>query len=129
MKSLKKKKDGKESKRDYKIKCLDLSIIEVEEDIAEMKKIISRMKSTMDAYINRQFTEIRVIEKDGEWGDYSGMFYANDEDEREVTIDKAKDHFDMYFKDGIHHKDKKFGLFITSPRSGKRLIKEIGRDT
>tara|TARA_Y100000310_G_C20270019_1_gene617575 strand:- start:107 stop:502 length:396 start_codon:yes stop_codon:yes gene_type:complete len=125
MKSLKKQKDGKESKHDYKIKCLDLSMIEAEEDISEIKKTISRMRSTLDAHINRQFTEIRVVEKNGEWGDYSGLFYVDDEDEKKVIVRKAKTHFRKYFEDGAHHSNKKLGLFLYTPRSGKHLIEEL----
>ena len=125
MKSLKSKKDGKESKRDYKIKCLDLSIIELGEDITEIKKHISRMRTNLDAHINRQFAEIRVVEKDGEWGDYSGLFYVDDKDEKEITIEKAKAHFKAYFEDGMHHKNKRLGLFLYTPRSGKHLIEEL----
>ena len=100
-------------------------MIKIEEDIAKIKKTISRMRSVLDSHINRQFTEIRVIEKDGEWGDYSGIFYVNDEDARKVIIKKAKAHFETYFKNGIHHKDKKLGLFLHTPRSGKHLVEEL----
>ena len=121
MKSVKDKK----SKDDYKIKCMEISIVKLEKDISEIGKGVKRMRSVLDAHINRQYTEIRVIEKDGEWGDYSGIFYVNDEEERDVILAKAKTHFNKHFKDGIHHQDKELGLFLFSPRSGKRLIEEM----
>ena len=127
MKISKKKKSN--AKDDFKIKCLEIAMVEVEKNISDMEKNIRRMRNVIDAHINRQYTEIRVVEKDGEWGDYSGIFYVSDEDERKVIIAKAKDHFQRYFKDGLHHRGKKLGLFLFSPRSGKRLLEEINTNT
>jgi len=121
----KKQKDGNQPQIDYKIKCMEQSIAVMTETIDEQKKVISRMKSNFDAHVNRQFTEIRVIEKDGKWGDYSGTFYLDENDEKEIVLEKAKKHFDKHFKNGIHHKGKKLGLFLFSPRSGKQLIEEM----
>ena len=123
MKLSQKTKD--KSKDGFKIKCLEIAMVKVESDISDIEKTIRRMRNAVDAHINRQYTEIRVIEKDGEWGDYSGIFYVNDEDERTVIIKKAKDHFARYFQDGLNHQRKKLGLFLFSPRSGKRLLEEI----
>tara|TARA_Y100000034_G_scaffold118695_1_gene159622 strand:+ start:1939 stop:2316 length:378 start_codon:yes stop_codon:yes gene_type:complete len=120
-----KKKDGNQAKNKYKMQCMELSIAKIEETVSEIKKYISRTRSTLDAHINRQYTEIRVIEKDGKWGDYSGTFYVNDEEEQAMVLQKAKEHFKTYFEDGIHHNDKKLGLFLFSPKSGKRLIEEM----
>ena len=110
---------------EYKVKCMEHTILKMEETINEFKKIVSRTKSNVDAHINRQFTEIKVMEKDDKWGDYSGTFYIRSDDEREMVLEKAKAHFDRYFKDGIHHKNKKLGLFLFSPRSGNQLVEEM----
>ena len=119
------KKDETQSKNDYKIKCIELSMLKVVEDIVNIKKNVVRMRSIVDAHINRQYSEIRVVEENGEWGDYSGIFYVNDEEEESVVLDKARQHFDTYFQDGFYHKNKKLGLFLFSPKSGKRLIEEM----
>ena len=124
MKSLK-KKDKDQAKNDYKIQSMEMSIAKMEKAMTDMKKIATRTRLLLDAHINRQYAEIRVIEQDGEWGDYSGIFYVNDEEEESVVLDKARQHFDTYFQDGFHHKGKKLGLFLFSPRSGKRLIEEM----
>ena len=102
------------------------------------KKNVLRMKNTLDAHINRQYAEIKVLEDswnenydcivDGtkkSWGDYSGIFYVNDEDEENVIINKAKKHFETFFEDNVYHRNKKLGLFLHSPKSGKRLIEEM----
>ena len=110
---------------EYKVKCMEHTILKMEETINEFKKIVSRTKSNVDAHINRQFTEIKVMEEDDKWGDYSGTFYISSDDEREMVLEKAKAHLDRYFKDGIHHKNKKLGLFLFSPRSGNQLVEEM----
>ena len=125
MKSLKNQKDGKKVKNDYKMKCMDISVLKVEEAVSDIEKNVRKIRSVLDAHINRQYTEIRVIEKDGQWGDYSGIFYVNDEDERDIILKKAKEHFGKYFKDGMNHQGKRLGLFLFSPRSGKHLVEEM----
>ena len=46
---------------EYKVKCMEHTILKMEETINEFKKIVSRTKSNVDAHINRQFTEIKVM--------------------------------------------------------------------
>ena len=110
---------------EYKVKCMEQTILKMDETINEFKRIVSRMKSNVDAHINRQFTEIKVMEKDDKWGDYSGTFYISSDDEREMVLEKARTHFNKHFKDGMHHQDKKLGLFLFSPRSGNQLVEEM----
>ena len=121
----KKVKDGKQTKDQYRMDCMEKSIAKMEKAVDDMKRHISRMRSNLDAHINRQFTEIRVIEENGKWGDYSGTFYLDSDDEKKMVLDKAKKHFETYFKDGVYHRNKKLGLFLSSPRAGKQLIEEI----
>ena len=112
----------------------------IEDNIISIKKDIKRIGDSLSAYINRQFTEIRVlpeghnpnlqggnskIKSENGWEDYSGDFYINDDEQKEIVLKKALKHFDTYFKDGVYHRNKKLGLFLSSPRSGKRLIKEM----
>ena len=125
LQNTKKKKDTQQSNIEYKLKCLDVSMSKMEEDITEMKKTVSRIRSVMDAHINRQYAEIRVVEENGEWGDYSGVFYVDDDNAKEVVVNKAKKHFASYFEDGIWHGNKKLGLFVFSPKSGLRLVERM----
>ena len=121
----KKVKDGEQTENQYRMDCMEKSIAKMEKAVDDMKRHISRIRSSLDAHINRQFTEIRVIEENGKWGDYSGTFYLDSDDEKKMVLDKAKKHFETYFKDGVYHRNKKLGLFLSSPRAGKQLIEEI----
>ena len=128
----KEKKDkeliDKEAKLKYKIKCMALDITKLEKDSSEMKKVIARMKLALGAHINRQFAEIRVVEEDGKWGDWSGVFYASDEDTKRIVLKKARKHYDKYFKNGIYCDDKQLGLFLSTARSGKQLVEQFQID-
>ena len=112
----------------------------IEKDITFIKKDIRAIGDRLNAYINRQFTEIRVLPKghnpnihggnkprteENGWEDYSGDFYITDEEQKKMLIDKAKDHFREYFENGVYHRNKKLGLFLSGGgQSGKKLIKE-----
>ena len=112
----------------------------IEKDITSIKKDIKAIGDRLNAYINRQFTEIRVLPKghnpdlhggnspkkeENGWEDYSGDFYINDEEQKKMLIKKAKDHFSEYFENGVYHRNKRLGLFLSGGgQSGKKLIKE-----
>ena len=115
------KKDTDKNK--HEIKGLQTALNKLEDSMDKFKKEISNIKLSLNAHINRQYTEIKVIEEDGKWGDYSGTFQLNDEEKEEYVIKKAEKHFETYFADGPYHRNKKLGLFINSARSGKRLVK------
>jgi predicted metal-dependent hydrolase len=100
----------------------------IEKDMEEMKKEIAKIHTALYAYINRQSTEIRVKEVDGKWGDYSGTFTITDDDETTIVMNKAKEHFETYFKDGVWHHNKKLGLFITRGKV-KTLVEEMKTST
>ena len=112
----------------------------IEKNITSIKKDINKIGDKLNAYINRKFTEIRVLPKghnpnihggnspkkeENGWEDYSGDFYINDKEQEEVLINKAKDHFREYFENGVYHRNKRLGLFLSGGgQSGKKLIKE-----
>ena len=112
----------------------------MEEHIILIKKDVRRINDNLNAYINRSFTEIRVLPKghnpslqggnskikwENGWEDYSGDFYLNDEENKEAVIEKAKNHFYEYFENSAYHRDKHLGLFYSTPRSGRKLIEEM----
>ena len=112
----------------------------IEKDITKIKKAINNIGDRLNTYINRQFTEIRVLPKghnpdlhggsspkkeERGWEDYSGDFYITDKEQKEVLIKKAEAHFEEYFENGVYHRNKRLGLFLSGGgQSGKKLIKE-----
>ena len=114
-----------DSKDEYRLDCMEKSVVKMEKTVDEMKRQVARMKSNLDAHINRQFAEIRVTEENGKWGDYSGTFYIDSDDEKKMVLTKARKHFKEYFVGGVYHRNKKLGLFLSSPRAGKQLIEEM----
>ena len=128
------KEENKEENRDYsidyKLKSLEQTVANLEKNLEETTRFAKRTRSTVDAHINKQIAEIRVFVVDkkcpeGEWQDYSGTFSIDDSEQKTMVISKAKKHFDMYFMDGVYHRNKKLGLFLSNPRSGKHLIEEM----
>ena len=111
------------SKNEHVIQGLKNEMIELTEIVDKTRKELITLRSSLNAYINRQYTEIKVMEEDGEWGDYSGTFH-NDHDEIESSvIKKAEDHYNTYFKDSVYHRGKKLSLWLHTARSGKRIVR------
>ena len=54
--------EKKQSKNDYKIECIESSMAALEKTVIEIKKNVLRMRNTLDAHINRQYAEIKVLE-------------------------------------------------------------------
>jgi hypothetical protein len=103
------------------------------ESVTSIKKDLKKIGESLRAHINKQSVEIRVLPEgnnprkqgDGGWEGYSGTFDIDDEEERSIIIDKARMHFDTYFKDGFYHSNKRLGIFLSSSRSGKHLVEEM----
>ena len=120
-------KKGIKKQEKVTIRTLSAKNQKLEDKVDNLKKEVTRLKSTVLAHINRQFAEWKVLDKpkaDGEdnWTDYTGLFYSSSEDNKNVILEKAQKHFDKYFKKSIFHKNKTLGLFLSSARSGRQLI-------
>jgi len=85
---------------------------------------IIRCQSSIDVYTKRVFAEWMVEEEDGEWGSYTGNFYCGNKDQKELILQRARDHYEVYFEQSRWHKDRRLGLFLTHP-SGKKELVEI----
>ena len=126
------------------VKSIDESIKKIIKSSEKWDKAVIRARQTedrLDVYTNRFFTEVRVLpeghnpklhggnnpdkSKNG-WEAYSGAFYLSPEERKQILIDRARDHFKDYFEDGIYHRNKKLGLFVSGGGiSGKQLIEEM----
>ena len=127
-------------------------LLQMENSLAKIKRELGILKSSLTTHINKHTVEIRVLPeghnpklhgynvsptdyskytakqtealkwKNG-WVDYSGKFDLDDQEEMSIVIGKARLHFETYFKDAVYHRNRKFGMFLTSgSTSGKRLI-------
>ena len=127
-----------ECKPCYGTGMLESRLVLLEATVEKMKREINRLSSSLRLHLNKQSVEIRVLEDswnedydcivDGtkkKWGDYSGTFNLDSDEEMGIVIDKARTHFNTYFKDGFFHSNKTLGIFLSNPMSGKRLIEEI----
>ncbi len=116
-------KDKELNKTDLskRVTQLEKDIYKYEDKILELTKKISKVKTNLREHIDRQTAEIRVVEDDGEWGDYTGVFYVDPEDEKKIVLDKAYKHYKNHFEHGVWYKKKTLGLFLNTVR-GKVLI-------
>jgi hypothetical protein len=121
------------------IKGYRLDLIDVQ--LADLKKSLRKIKEELQAHINRQTAEIRVLpeghnpsihggtskeKSENGWEDYTGVFFIDPEDEKEIVLRKARRHFEEYFENGPYHRNRKFGVFLTAGgRSGKHLVEEM----
>ena len=109
-------------------------LLQMENNIERIKKELGRIKSSLTSHINKHTVEIRVLPEGanpkvqgrGGWEDYSGAFSLENEEEESIVVGKARLHFETYFQDGVYHRNRKLGMFLSSgSTSGKRLIEEM----
>jgi hypothetical protein len=120
--------------------ALEKKVKKQSKTIRELRSVISQFDNKLEAYkkkLNREMTrhrgmidlhtkklttEWQVLEKNGKWGDYTGVFYIGREDERKIVIEKAKRHYNKFFVDSNWHKDKTLRLVLNTPERGKQEI-------
>ncbi len=117
-----KKKKMTLSMLEDKITRLESSLDSSDLVIDKLRKHIKRVELNLRFFINKQTAEIRVLEKDGKWGGYTGVFYINSKDDEKIITKKALNHYEEYFKDVEFFKNRTLGLFLTNPK-GKKLVK------
>ena len=100
-------------------KCYELEIA-----CEKLKYKINKMEKALRQYSEKATSEINVVEEDGSWGDYTGVFYCNEKDQEKVVIDKAKKHYETHFKDGAWYDKKTLGLFVTT-QHGRKFVKML----
>ena len=126
------------------IKNIEKKILKNIKSLEKLNNLIPKVKkldNRLNSYLNRFFAEVRVLpeghdpkkhggnnkikSKNG-WEDYSGAFYLEPEEREQIVIDRARDHFKQYFEDGVYHRNKVLGIFVSGGGiSGKKLIEII----
>ena len=89
-----------------------------------LNKKIGILNSMVMTLKKKKRSEIRVVEEDGTWGDYTGSFYATEDEQEEIVYTKAKKHYKRYFDKGTFYGKSTFGLFIND-KNGKRLVEVL----
>jgi len=144
-----KTKTGKPAKTGKNVKCKECfgtgiagsRLNSIETSIVEIKREVRRIKTALETHINKQTVEVRVLPEghnpkihggtspekwERGWEDYSGKFELDNDEEMSIVVDKALAHCEKYFKEGVYHRDKRLGVFLSSPKtSGKKLIEEF----
>ncbi len=144
-------KTGEPAKTGKNVKCkecfgtgaLGYKIDMLLKSVGDIKKDIRKIREDLKAHMNRQTAEIRVLPEghnpslqggnskvkwEKGWEDYTGVFYVDPIDEKKIVLEKAKKHFKEYFENGVYHRNKKLGVFLTTGVSGKQLIEEVKTD-
>ena len=124
------KPKAKKDTMDTKIKKLGYSLKKANNQIDMLRKYIKNVELKLKKYMDRKTSEIRVVEENGTWGDYTGVFYVNSSDEEKIVIDKAMNHYKTYFSNGHFYKNKTLGLFVNNYKGAddKKLV-EILKNT
>ena len=77
--------------------------------ILNLRRQMAAIRRMIANHINEPSAEIRVKVRDGSWGDWAGLFYADNDEKIEVLKNKIEEHFDRNFK---QIKDKEFAFII-----------------
>jgi len=119
-------KDEKVKSKKVKSKSsnTDRRINDLNKTVYTLRSKLARMETTVKHILEKQSAEIRVLERDGKWGGYTGVFYTNKKDNKQIVIDKAMNHYKTYFENKSFYEDKTLGLFVTNYK-GKKLIKVL----
>ena len=96
----------------------------IEKSIEGLKGDINNVGLKLRSFINQHTSQIRVLEKDGKWGGYTGVFHLDPKDNKERAIEKAMNHYNSYYKGVDFYKNRTLGLFITSHKE-RKLIKVL----
>ena len=98
----------------------------LESSIDRLASKISNLQATVTHILGKHTSQIRVLESDGSWGDYTGIFYCDREDNKNTVESKAMKHYKHYFEGESFYRDKTLALFISNNK-GKKLV-EILQD-
>ena len=110
------------------VKKMEAQLIKMKKSMKEMKLTISNLNKNLrnaneklNLYINRKFADVKILNKQNEWEDYSGKFYATDEETDDMLYKKALKHYNTYFKNSDWHRNKHLGIFVPSLKMETKL--------
>lgn len=97
-----------------KVKSLEAIIKSYDLVTEDLKRNINRVEAKLKTFMNQHTSQIRVLEKNGKWGGYTGVFHLNTKNNKKRVIEKAMHHYNSYFKNVDFYKNRTLGLFITN---------------
>ena len=106
------------------VKYLTKTALSRDNDIIRLRQYVEKVETKLKFYIDKQTSEIRVLEKDGKWGGYTGVFYVDSKDKKEIITSKAMNHYKRYFENNSFYENRTLGLFIRNPK-GRKLVKVL----
>ena len=110
------------NKVDSKFDRIDNSIQDLLGSITTLSSKLANTEATIKRILAKHSSEIRVLEQDGTWGGYTGIFYTNKKDNAAIVEKKAMDHYETYFEGRKFYGKKTLALFILNDK-GKKLVK------
>lgn len=91
----------------------------LESDIKNLEEVVAKIHNQ----IYEPVAEIKILEKNGEWGDFTGNFTFDPEIKRETIIEIVKNHFNRRkFRELFPQ--QKFAIFLRD-RTKKDSYREI----
>lgn len=111
-----------------KINILEETVEKMGKTILKLNKELKTANEKLNLHINRKFSDVKVLSKSNKWEDYSGKFYATDEETDDMLYKKALKHYNTYFKNSEWHRNKHLGIFITSFKDGNEIKKQMITD-
>ena len=109
-------------KLDDRIDRISDTIKELNSSISNLSKKLDKANDKIRLILAKHTSEIRVLEKDGSWGGYTGIFYTDKKDNAAVVAGKAMNHYKTYFEDRDFYAKKTLALFISNDK-GKKIVK------
>ena len=102
----------KGEKRMGKLKMISKEKLKKPKSKTNLNLLVNRVKSLeskVKKILNEPSISVMIKEK-GAWGEWTGLFYLNDDEKTEVLLNKVEEHFKKHFNSD-YYKDKEFALF------------------
>lgn len=100
---------------------LEKDVTELKKDLVTLRKKILNNDRKIEEHLKKQRIEIRVKEQDGNWGDFSGIFFLTEEEMHKGALKKTKEHFDRIFYSSFPNKE--FAIYDCTNKVILKIIK------